>query len=89
MLAAVRQPAYSTRGFGWGILTVYGILFSCRCSSVVELSPCKRVAVGSSPTIGSILGFYPLLSIAFVLRLYGVAIGTEYVTLCNLAFKRL
>ena len=37
------------------ILTIYGILFSCRCSSVVELSPCKRVAVGSSPTIGFFL----------------------------------
>ncbi len=34
------------------LLTACDILFSCRCSSVVELSPCKRVAVGSSPTIG-------------------------------------
>src|SRR5437870_4103505 len=28
-------------------------LISCRCSSVVELSPCKRVVKGSSPFIGS------------------------------------
>ena len=40
---------------GQGILTVYVImiLFSGRCSSVVEQRFCKPLVVGSSPTIGS------------------------------------
>jgi hypothetical protein len=42
-------------GNGREILTIYAImlLFSGRCSSVVEQRFCKPLVVGSSPTIGS------------------------------------
>src|SRR5437870_13065896 len=44
-----------------GILTTYGILLSCRCSSVVEQRFCKPPVVGSSPTIGSSIPQVPIL----------------------------
>jgi hypothetical protein len=70
-----------------GILTLYDILFSCRCSSVAEQRFCKPPAVGSSPTIGSFLKAYPFLSVAFVLRRSCMAVGTQRITLRNLRFQ--
>ena len=49
----MRLPASSRPVFEQGILTTYGILLPCRCSSVVEQRFCKPPVVGSSPTIGS------------------------------------
>ncbi len=47
-----------------GILTLYGILFSCRRSSMAEHRFCKAAVGGSIPLVGSFLKAYPFLPVA-------------------------
>jgi hypothetical protein len=61
-----------------GILTLYDILFSCRCSSVVEHRSCKARAVSSNLTTGSTLEENHIL---------GTAIKSRAVFPLNLAMR--
>ncbi len=68
------------------ILTSCGILFPCRCSSVVEQRFCKPLAGSSILPTGSMLKAYSLLPVSFVLCFYCMAIGAQHITLRNLRF---